>query len=233
MRELASTGDEASLFSVLRWESTGVRLMMVMAVDGSVTDRSGWTSGLGGTADQEIIRTQRAMADAILVGAGSMRTGRYPPHRPSGEYALYRERHGLAQAAPLVVASRTADLDFTAPAFAGARVPTILLTDLEGARRVPMEAEVEVVIADGLSAGMTVLRTRYGLGRVLCEGGPGLASALFAESLVDEVHLTLAPRLEGADLRSLVRGLPAPVDLELRSVHEAGGNLLLRYIVRR
>ncbi|TDD74504.1 deaminase, partial [Actinomadura darangshiensis] len=59
----------------------GLRLGMVMSVDGSVTDAEGWTDGLGGAADFRVFRTLRALADAILVGAGTVRTGRLGPAR--------------------------------------------------------------------------------------------------------------------------------------------------------
>jgi riboflavin biosynthesis pyrimidine reductase len=76
---------------------------------------------------------------------------------------------------------------------------------------------------------------RRGARRVLCEGGPTLNSALFAAQLVDDVFLTLAPKLAaGPSPLTLING-PAfqpMIRLDLHSCVEQQGELFLRYAVR-
>ena len=71
---------------------------------------------------------------------------------------------------------------------------------------------------------------------MLCEGGPTLNSFLFAAGLVDELFLTMAPKvLGGAAALTIVAGreLVEPAELELVSVAEGDGELFTRWRVRR
>ncbi len=90
-----------------------------------------------------------------------------------------------------------------------------------------------------LRAALVELHARWGVQTVMCEGGPHLSGALLAAGLVDDLFLSLAPKLGGgadpqASLR-IVSGpeLSPPVELELRDVLESESNLLLRYGVSR
>jgi riboflavin biosynthesis pyrimidine reductase len=118
----------------------------------------------------------------------------------------------------------------------------------------PPAAPVEYVRAarDGLldlPAALAELHTRLGVRTVLCEGGPHLNGQLLAAGLVDELFLSLAPKLGGGGIAAdgggraggarepprIVSGpeLDPPVELELLDALESGSNLLLRYGVLR
>ncbi|MGH2824608.1 MAG: RibD family protein, partial [Thermoleophilaceae bacterium] len=69
---------------------------------------------------------------------------------------------------------------------------------------------------------------------VLCEGGPTLNSHLLAAGLVDELFLTLNPKLAGgAAALTIVAGreLVEPAELRLMTVAEGGGDLFTRWRV--
>jgi 2,5-diamino-6-(ribosylamino)-4(3H)-pyrimidinone 5'-phosphate reductase len=71
---------------------------------------------------------------------------------------------------------------------------------------------------------------------VLCEGGPTLNSFLLAAGLVDELFLTLNPKLlGGASAITIVAGreLVEPAELELVSLAEAAGELFTRWRIKR
>jgi riboflavin biosynthesis pyrimidine reductase len=71
-----------------------------------------------------------------------------------------------------------------------------------------------------------------GVGALLCEGGPHLHGQLWAAGLVDELFLTIAPKLTGApDAPRILEGaaLPAPAELELAWLLESDGELFARY----
>ncbi len=69
-----------------------------------------------------------------------------------------------------------------------------------------------------------------GIRALLCEGGPTLHGALQALGLVDELFLTIAPKLSGGSAPSILTGeLPAPAELELAWLLEEDGELFARY----
>jgi riboflavin biosynthesis pyrimidine reductase len=102
-------------------------------------------------------------------------------------------------------------------------------------------AQVEYVRAerDGLldlAGAMALLRERFGVRTLLCEGGPHLNSSLLAAELVDELFLSLAPKLAGGDpatgeaLRILAGpAAQTPLELRLASALESDSHLFLRY----
>jgi riboflavin biosynthesis pyrimidine reductase len=90
-------------------------------------------------------------------------------------------------------------------------------------------------VADDLPRLMADLHER-GVRSVLCEGGPTLNSFLFAARLVDELFLTMNPKVVGgAAAITIVAGreLVEPVELDLVSVAEADGELYTRWRVRK
>ena len=106
----------------------------------------------------------------------------------------------------------------------------------------PRAAPVEYVRAarDGaldLPAALAELHARLGVRTLLCEGGPHLNGQLFAAGLVDELFLSLAPKLGGGGLAGesprILAGpeFDPPLELELLGVLESQSQLLLRYSV--
>ena len=81
---------------------------------------------------------------------------------------------------------------------------------------------------------MARLREGHGIRSVLCEGGPTLNSHLLAAGLVDELFLTLNPKLPGgASALTIVAGreLVEPAELDPVSVAEGDGDLFTRWRV--
>jgi riboflavin biosynthesis pyrimidine reductase len=70
-----------------------------------------------------------------------------------------------------------------------------------------------------------------GLPHVHGEGGPTLFGSFLVAGVVDELCLTLAPRLEAGAAGRITRDpLPAPTGMRLASVLRGGDELLLRYV---
>jgi 5-amino-6-(5-phosphoribosylamino)uracil reductase len=97
-------------------------------------------------------------------------------------------------------------------------------------------AQVEVIRLDPgeltATTALRRLRSDYGVRSLLCEGGPTLFGVLLQERLVDELFLTVAPKLAGGGSGpTIVSGpeLADPQALELRWVLERHGSLFLRY----
>jgi riboflavin biosynthesis pyrimidine reductase len=69
-----------------------------------------------------------------------------------------------------------------------------------------------------------------GIRALLCEGGPTLHGALQALGLVDELFLTIAPKLVGGEAPRILEGvLPEAAELELAWLLEQDGELFARY----
>jgi riboflavin biosynthesis pyrimidine reductase len=85
-------------------------------------------------------------------------------------------------------------------------------------------------MADGLRR----VRAEHGVRSLVCEGGPNLNATLLPAGLIDELHLVYAPKLAGGeDPLTILSGpeLDPPIELELLTLHEAGGYLFSRYAV--
>ena len=71
---------------------------------------------------------------------------------------------------------------------------------------------------------------RDGVRSVMCEGGPTLHGSLLAEGLVDELFLTISPKLSGGQAPRILEGpLPGVVEMELAWLLEEDGELFARY----
>ena len=208
-----------------------VYLNMVASVDGRATLEGG-TRNLGSDTDTLLLTEMRAMADAVLLGTGTVRAEGYAKLVGNEERVARRTAAGLAATPTAVLVSRSGDLPWEAGLFAAPDQSVLVYTDARG-EPPDVAAAVEVVRPGGLAAVLADLRAR-GVSSVLCEGGPTLNRALLAEGLVDELFLTLSPLVTGDDAQpAIVAGgaLPAPVRLALRAVATADGELYLRYAV--
>lgn len=211
-----------------------VRANMVSSLDGAVTV-DGRSAPISGPPDTWMFGFLRAMADVILVGAGTARTEAYGPGRARPEFAHLRAAAGQLDAPVMAVVTRTGYLDPASDLFAKARHRTILVTcssatedRLEGLRDV---ADVIMTPGDAvdLAAAINELRDR-GFSRILCEGGPHLLGDLAAAGLLDELAWAISPVVAGGDAtRILIAEAAIEQRMQLRSVHEDGGFLFTRY----
>ena len=195
-----------------------LRANMVSTVDGSVTDAERVSGGISGPADKALFGSLRGMADAVLVGAGTVRAERYRP-----------------AALPIVIVTRRLDLDLTAPLFTEASHRTVVITAVDApAPLLAATSEVADVIEAGegvvdLSAGLAEVRER-GLSHLICEGGPTLLGALLAEGLVDELCTALSPMVVGGSAGRIVNGPWLPNgSWHLRQLLETDGFLFARW----
>jgi riboflavin-specific deaminase-like protein len=208
-----------------------IAVNMVSSADGKAT-LAGRTAPMSAEADRELFHHLRAQADGILVGAGTVRIERYGRVTKTDELHAKREREGLRPGAVAVVVSGRLNLPADLPLFADPDSHVVVVTSSD-AELPDCAARIEYV-REPLPVALEHLRKQHGIRSLLCEGGPTLNSTLFAEGLVDELFLTIAPTVAGAgEALTIVEGppLPVPASLVLQSAHEAGGHLFLRYLV--
>jgi len=211
---------ERQLDSYSPWEQVHeerpfVATNFAVTVDGRATI-GGKSGPIGSDTDTDMLVRLRGRFDAVMIGAGTMRVERYG---------------GIATPLMVLVSGRL-DLPWDAPLFGDdGRVLIFTASETE-----PPEttADVEVVRHEGsvdLVAALRHLREEQGVRALLSEGGPHLHSQLWAAGLVDELFLTTAPRLTGAEAPRILEGkpLPGPTELELAWLLEEDGELFARY----
>ena len=207
---------------------------MVSSLDGKAT--LDWrTKGLSTEIDRRLFHHLRTQADAVMVGAGTAREERYGRITKNDELTAKRVAEGRAAEAVAVVVSGRLDLPPDLPLLNEPDQAVLIATGSE-AELPGLGAHVEYSrVGDDLPRLMAELHER-GVRCVLSEGGPMLNSFLFAAGIVDELFLTLNPKvLGGAAALTIVAGreLVEPVELDLVSVAEAEGELYTRWRVRK
>lgn len=211
-----------------------VRACMVMGLDGATAGPDGLSRSLSSPADRAVLAATRAHADAVLVGAATVRAEDYAAMRGQLEHVEARHEAGQRAAPVLAIVSASARFDWSAVRFTASDETVLLLTTSaapEAARREAAEAGCEVVVVGERSvepaAAIGALHER-GLTRVSCEGGPGLLRQMLAADAIDEVDLTLSPSIGGSG--PAVPGLPGLTSMVLGQLLEADGWLFTRYL---
>ncbi len=178
---------------------------MVMSADGKIVIE-GSEKGLGSSVDQALMRALRVNVDAVLNGATTLRVSGSTPLVEDPGFVALRTARGLPPAPLGVVLTRSGDLPLDSEFFASTSFEGIVIaTDetpapqLERLRTASREVAV-VPAAEVAPAMLRVLRERYGVRSVLCEGGAAVNGLLFDAGLVDECFLTVAPRVVGGDV---------------------------------
>jgi riboflavin biosynthesis pyrimidine reductase len=168
-----------------------IGLCMVTSIDGS-TAVDGSSGGLGNATDSAILGALRALADAILVGAGTVRQEGYGPPKKPGQRIAVATNSGsvdldselFTSGSGFVLAPRSADVD-------EARVQVIRAGD------------DELDLAEAIGRLDDIVP---GIGYLHAEGGPSLNGSLLDADLVDEIALTISPHLAGGDGGRLASG---------------------------
>ena len=204
---------------------------MVSSLDGKAT--LDWrTKGLSSDVDRRLFHHLRTQADAVMVGAGTAREERYGRMTKNDELRQKRMNAGLVADALAVVVSGRLDLPPDLPLLNEPEQRVVIATASED--EIPgVTGDVEYArTGDDLPRLMAYLHEEHGVRTVLCEGGPTLNSHLFAAGIVDELFLTLNPKvLGGASALTIVAGreLVEVAEPDLVSVAEHDGELFTRW----
>ena len=222
-----------------------VRGLMVATADGAARSEVGLSGGISSAGDRLVFGTIRGMADAILVGANTIRTEGYGGMKARPELAARRAASGQRPAPRIAIVTRTGSLDTDAGVFVDSDEPPIVFVpeSLPDDKRAELSQASEVISAGIDQVEMSEVITylaRIGLPRIVCEGGPTILGELAAQNLLNELCLTVTPLLAGGAypngdrtpriLDSAVLPSP-PAVLSLEHVLEDNGTLFLRYQV--
>ena len=210
-----SDADLDALYAVpsLPW----LRVSMVSTLDGAATGADGRSGSINNAADKRVYDTLRRLCDAVVVGAGTARDEGY---------------RGMSK--PMVLVSRSGALP---PQLREAAPGSLFVATCAGAEHLD---ETRAILGDDfvLVLGrhrvdlVELKRTlaERGLTSLLSEGGPHLLRDLLAEGVVDELDLTIVPRMLAGEHPRIANGPPIDVPLRPALLLEEGGTLLGRWL---
>ncbi len=204
-------------------------------LDGHAT-LDGRSGEIAGDTDLQVLLGLRERADAVMVGAGTLRAERYGRIIAAAERRKRRREAGLESDALAVVVSERLAVPWDIPLFSSGAGEVVVFTASEKAA--PETATPCTVIRHpggvDLSRGLAELRAERGIEALLCEGGPHLHAALLTSGLVDELFVTIGAKLAGGAGPRITEGLPGgPIDLGLVWLLREGDELYTRWSVRR
>ena len=216
-----------------------VVLNMVATVDGRATV-AGRTAPISSVADRQLFHALRTRADAVMVGAGTLRVERYGRLVRDADRREQRRVIGLQPDPLAIVVSASLDLPADLPLLQDPESRVVVITASEAVLDA-CAAQVDYVRCDpvDLPLALARLRDEHGVRSILCEGGPRLNASLLADGLVDELFLTTFAVLAGGEGALTIVGdmppaqTPMPAALELRWLLEHEGELFARYVLRR
>ena len=211
-----------------------LRLVLAVSLDGRLAPPRGGAAQLGGPGDRQVLEEALAWADASLIGAGTLRA-----HRCT---CLIRDAHLLNQRAlqersaqPVaVVVSRQCNFSTDWPFFQQPLHRVLL-----GPKPAQSGFEGWVEHRSSWTASLARLH-QQGRSKVVVLGGAHLTTSLLAADCIDELQLTLTPRLLGGNhcwlpvetpfATTLPQGLADSQAWALTESRPLGGDeLLIRY----
>lgn len=215
---------------------------MAMTADGKISTTNRDLSSFGSKRDLEHLYELRATADAVMAGARTAEIVDLKMGPGGRRFEALRLRHGLDRYNLRVVVSGSGSVDPKATLFQHRFSPIIVVTSALAPK--PRLASLKKVADELLVAGnqevdfalvLRHLRERWNIQRLLCEGGGELNDALFRAGLVDELHLTICPKIFGGRTAPTIvdgRGFPdlaQAIRMKLKSSRRVGSEIFLVY----
>jgi 2,5-diamino-6-(ribosylamino)-4(3H)-pyrimidinone 5'-phosphate reductase len=223
-----------------------VSINVAATVDGKLAPHTRHFIPFSSPRDQRLLFELRARADAVMSGARTVDLGPVDLGPGADRYRRLRLRHGLSEFNLRVVVSGSASLNPEAEIFRHRFSPVIILTTgradpkrLDRLRQVADEVKICGEVSLDFREALSWLRDKWGVRRLLCEGGGEVNAGLFRQNLVNELYLTISPLVFGG------RNAPTLADgegidetnqaarLRLKSMRRVGDELFLVYRVRK
>jgi riboflavin-specific deaminase-like protein len=215
-----------------------VLVNMAMTADGKIATANRAVSSFGSARDREHLLELRATADAVMAGARTVDSASINLGPGPAKFRRLRLKNGLAEHNLRVVVSGSGLVNPQAEIFRQRFSPIIVFTTrrasparLRQLRAVADEVKVFGRHKINLHAALCWLRGKWGVKRLLCEGGGELNAALFRAGLVNELHLTVCPKIFGGRKAPTIaegsgfRRLAKAVLLQIKSFKRIGNEI--------
>ncbi len=208
----------------------------------------------GQAGDRIVMGILRAVADAVISGAGTLRAEAKVTWTPQQIFPaasdLYRElrrARGLPERTRVAILTASGDIDLSLPVFRSPDVEPLVVTSVAGAERLAAKGTGAVRVhavgerAPTMREAIGAVAAETGARLILSEAGPSVFGRMLAEGVVDELFLTVAPHLAGRSPERPGVGLVDPVAFDperapwadLVSAKRSEDLLLLRYAFRK
>ncbi len=181
-----------------------VFINMAMTADGKIATANRAVHSFGSARDLRHLYELRATADAILCGARTVEISNSILGNGGKKFGKLRLQNNLTEFPLRVIVSGSGSIEPSAKIFQKDFSPVIVLTTkratakkLKILRELADEVKVCGETEINFPATLRWLRAKWGVKRLLCEGGGELNNALFRADLVDEINFTLCPKIFG------------------------------------
>lgn len=215
-----------------------------VTIDGRISTRSLTPADFSSRRDKRRLLEIRAECDAVLAGARTIAADNMTMGLPAADLRAARRAKGIAEYPLRVLVTNRGRIDPGLRVFEQHISPLIIFSTermpLKVRRALSTRATVRLEKGAVVDLGRTlgILRRDHGVRRLVCEGGARLLRGLLDAHLVDELHVTLCPRVFGGARAPTLTGIAgawflksARLDLRAMEVHD--GECFLRYRILR
>lgn len=219
-----------------------VFMNMAITADGKIATANRAVSSFGSKRDKAHLLELRATADAVMAGAGTVNSAPINLGPGAVKYRQMRIRRDFAEYNLRIIASGSGGVEPKAEIFRHKFSPIIVLTTgrASAEKLNQLRAVADVVKIFGareidFHKALCWLREKWKIRRLLCEGGGELNDALFRAGLVDELHLTICPKIFGGRSAPTISDglgvlkLSDAAQLKLKSMKRIGDELFVVY----
>ena len=215
---------------------------MAMTADGKIATANRAIHSFGSARDLQHLYDLRATADAIICGARTVEISQATLDNGGQKFNQRRLKNGLAEYNIRVLVSGSGTIDLTAEIFRKKFSPIIILTtariskiDLAKLKNFVDEVKICGQTEINFRAALRWLREKWNVRRLLCEGGGELNDAMFRAGLVDEIQVTICPKIFGGRTAPTIadgtgwQQLSLAKKYELTSVYSYNSELFTTY----
>jgi riboflavin-specific deaminase-like protein len=222
-----------------------VTVNFAVTADGKISTRKRTPSDFSTPGDKRRLLEIRATCDAILVGARTLGSDMMSMGLPAADLREARVQKGKPSHPWRVIVTNSGKISPELRVFHTPKLPTPIVFTTRAMPNKTISAlaplcDLYLHLSErvNLRAVLMTLREDYGVKRVVCEGGGALLHALAADDLVDELHVTICPRIFGGRAAPTLTGtagafLPASVALRMDHFELAGDEVFTRWRVVR
>ncbi len=220
-----------------------ILLNYAMSLDGKISTENRDPVGFTSRIDRRLMDEIRADADAVLIGAGTLRAEDPPVRIQSAKRREERRRTGKSPHPVSILLSRTLQVPLEGRYWKDDDIERIVATtEQESTERLSaLQDRAEVIQAGQAFVDLGELCRQLhdrGIARLLVEGGGEVNMAFWEAGLADEVYLTLCPVIIGGrNAPTAADGAGLTLDrlrkLRLVESRRVGQELFLRYRVAR
>jgi riboflavin-specific deaminase-like protein len=225
---------------IKKLKSSFVLVNMAMTADGKIATANRAVSSFGSRHDHDHLLELRATADAVMCGARTADMNAINLGPGAAKFRKMRLKRGLAEYNLRIIVSGSGSVNPQAEIFKHRFSTVIILTTqraskakLEKLRELADDVKVCGKTKINFHAALRWLHRRWGIKRLLCEGGGELNGEMFRSGLVDELHLTVCPKVFGgrsaptiADGAGFLK-LADAAQFELKSAKRIGDEMFL------